>query len=612
MTAIGITDLNNAKLDVDHIAEISNSTALTATNRYGSATTTVAGAIFRMLNFVDRGAWAAITAYAVKDLVSVSGTWYVAVVAHTSAAAFATDTATKWRVYQGLIEADLAVSTMSANIGHTPTGGVATTVKAKFGEYVSVLDYMSPTMKTEFYSGAPTGDMSAAFIAASAASLYVDVPGGGVYIVDEEVAIRDNQTWVFYGARIKNLTNTKTIFRANTKTGWSLLGAAEFTGTLVAAATTTERGVYITEGKRYRVEGIRFKSFGGKGLHLDGASVSGTRGDRGQFSGVCAVECTVGIQIDAGSGAEYNAWANTNVSGCVTGLIVGAGNQTFVGGNVVDNATGIRLVAGSNHGHGMFSGTNINHNTVWGVETVNVDNGYTFANCHIYGEGAGAGGIFLNNSKGIQFLGGILDARVYNYAGGLSGMNTFKDMYMPGGYSLGEFFDVSSGRSAEVFVTGCYGPGSIDASGINQNDPSQVYVNVRREPGAFQAVTSSTQLIFPTEQTPSDRCGAYDTTTGTFTCPSGEDGYYNLKASIILSGSALVAAQSFVYFKVGSLSYNMMSQAMYLTDYATFTANTDFYLSAGQTVTVLATGVGTAVQFGASGWISTLSIQKIS
>ena len=121
MTAISITDLNNAKTDVDHIAEISTSNALTATDRLGNVKDTLVGAMYKVSAFNSRGAWSAITVYAIKDLVSNAGTWYVCVVPHTSSASFATDTATKWRVYQGVTPADLSAAGGSALIGH-PTG----------------------------------------------------------------------------------------------------------------------------------------------------------------------------------------------------------------------------------------------------------------------------------------------------------------------------------------------------------------------------------------------------------------------------------------------------------------------------------------------------------
>ena len=126
MPAITITDLNNAKLDVDHIAEIATSTSNTSTDRLGATKNT----IYRAMSLIDsdveavddrvavalavdipaaiaslsvmnnRAAWVSSTAYTYMDIVSYSGTWYVCVVPHTSSGAFATDTATKWRIYQ--------------------------------------------------------------------------------------------------------------------------------------------------------------------------------------------------------------------------------------------------------------------------------------------------------------------------------------------------------------------------------------------------------------------------------------------------------------------------------------------------------------------------------
>jgi hypothetical protein len=131
MPAINITDLNNAKQDVDHIAAIATSPALTATDRLGNSKNTIAGALvlinadvaevearkvlalavdipaaidtIRAIN--PRGEWTPATVYAVKDLVKVTTAgpvvvWYLALESHTSSAAFATDSG-KWRVYQG-------------------------------------------------------------------------------------------------------------------------------------------------------------------------------------------------------------------------------------------------------------------------------------------------------------------------------------------------------------------------------------------------------------------------------------------------------------------------------------------------------------------------------
>ena len=110
MAAINVTDLSNAKLDVDHIADVANSLLPTATDRLGNVKATIKGAVDTIKAFNSRGAWTTATAYDVKDLVTSGGTWYVCVEAHTSSAAFATDSASKWRVHQGLTLADIPES----------------------------------------------------------------------------------------------------------------------------------------------------------------------------------------------------------------------------------------------------------------------------------------------------------------------------------------------------------------------------------------------------------------------------------------------------------------------------------------------------------------------
>ena len=142
MTTISTTDLANAKLDVDHIAAISTSQALTATDRLGNTKDTIAGAVYKISAFNDRGPWATARSYAVKDLVSNSGTWYVCVTAHTSGATFAGDAATKWRVHQGATTEDLAEPSGASLSGFAPSGvgAVASDVETKLRERVSAAD----------------------------------------------------------------------------------------------------------------------------------------------------------------------------------------------------------------------------------------------------------------------------------------------------------------------------------------------------------------------------------------------------------------------------------------------------------------------------------------
>lgn len=107
MTAVTVADLDNAKLDCDHIAEIATSLADTATDRMGHTKLTVVGAMNRLTFINFRGPWATATAYAVKDAFSEGGFTYVAVLAHTSTSIAADLAAGKIALYQGIVSQDL-------------------------------------------------------------------------------------------------------------------------------------------------------------------------------------------------------------------------------------------------------------------------------------------------------------------------------------------------------------------------------------------------------------------------------------------------------------------------------------------------------------------------
>jgi hypothetical protein len=166
MTAITIADLNNAKLDVDHIAAIATSTSATSTDRLGNVKQTMAGAVGAIAAINNRGAWVTAASYLVKDIVSNSGTWYVCVVAHTSSASFASDTASKWRVYQGVTSGDLAASSGASLVGYLPAGvGGIATMQAAINNalFVSPLGWMTDAEKLLVIAGTSANDHTAAF-----------------------------------------------------------------------------------------------------------------------------------------------------------------------------------------------------------------------------------------------------------------------------------------------------------------------------------------------------------------------------------------------------------------------------------------------------------------
>jgi len=451
---------------------------------------------------------------------------------------------------------------------------------------------------------------NAAGVAAGAGGCVV-VPNG-TYNVENQVNILDGQTWIMEGATLKHFDDTKIILGANGKTGFSILGKCFLVGTLTTPASAAETGLYITGGKKYRVEGVEARNFKGKGIWLDGANPSGVRGDRGQFTDCSAYDSTVGRQVDAG--AEYTTWSNFNASGCVTGDLQGGGNVVTNGGNIVDNTFGVRLVAGSNHLHGMHVGVNINHNNTYNIETTNVTNGHDFIGCHFYGNNSsGAGAIFFNNSKGICIKDGHLDCWVYNYSGGTSGYNYITNMYCPGSYGDVQCRDASSNYPTELIVQQCYGAGAY-ISGISINDPGPVYAHARRVSSSTQSLTSGTaaQLIFPDVQINGNRRNAYNSANGDFTVPANQSGQYRITADLTFSGTAMSATSSYVDVKVD----NAQARTYFLVPYSTTqlgaTIAHDIYLSAGQVVQFFAVIVGTTPAFGSSVDTTSFAIERIA
>lgn len=109
MAVINKIQLLNASRDADDLGAIVNGgIATTVHTRYGPDVDSVAKAIQSIRSFNYRGAWATATAYALKDVVTVSGISYVAVIGHTSGGSFATDLAAgKWVIHQGLTREEM-------------------------------------------------------------------------------------------------------------------------------------------------------------------------------------------------------------------------------------------------------------------------------------------------------------------------------------------------------------------------------------------------------------------------------------------------------------------------------------------------------------------------
>lgn len=444
------------------------------------------------------------------------------------------------------------------------------------GAPVNVLDYGAV--------GNGTTDDSAAFTAAATAagvngSIFIPAR---TYNINNAVSILAGQTWTFDGATLLHTDDTKIILRANGVDDWAITGSLILKGTLSGAATAAETGLYITNGQRYKVNNVQTENFKGKGIWLDGTSTGSFRGDEAQFVNCSAYECTVGIQVDAGAGAEYNTWTNTNVSGCITGVIMSAGNNTFIGGSIVDNTTGVKLTSGTNHGHGMFSGVNINHNNGENLYALDVANGYTFTGCHFYGNGGSTGIIWFKNSRGVHVLGGIIDCHIYNDGGATSGINIVESNYFPDDYGV-TLVSNDSSLNKLLLLRNFLKTGM---SGLNA--PSPVYVRAGRGT-TTQAADGGATVVFNNEIR--DNRLAFNETTGIFTAP--DEGVYTVSISLLVTGTALGEGFASIVWNATTVGY-----APYVLTNAstnqTANATLDVVMSVGDTLKITSNATGTS------------------
>ena len=390
MTAITIADLNNAKTDVDHIADIATSVELTATDRLGHVKDTISGAVYKITAFTDRGAWAAVTAYAVKDLVSNGGTWYVCVVAHTSSAAFATDTASKWRVYQGITVPELAASPGASLVGYMPagTGAVATDMQSKNRESVSVFDFLTATQKAAVVAGTFDASIDARIVVALAAAKVLKKHArlnAGSWLTATPIALLAEDSLIGDGRE-----NTSIIYSgtgsAIVGTGWT--GKVNGLSVLVtnAAANGIEAG---TSSRKPIIEEV----------YLDATAVGATTTGAGiylnaqaGFSGGITIRDVyalqfkygvkmVGTNLSTGTWTTvemYNVWLLGRSAGIVAGscgiymdaLTNGIGTL-MMGGTIESFAVGIKTEDGS---YGGVFETDMEANTV-SYEVGNTFNG---------------------------------------------------------------------------------------------------------------------------------------------------------------------------------------------------------------------------------------------
>ena len=169
MPAVTVADLNNAKLDVDTIAAIATSTALTVTDRLGHTKLSVLGAVTTLKAFNLRGARQTGVTYSMKDVYTEQSIAYVAVVASFVSASVVQDISMGYvTVHQGATKEELANQDGAGRIGYSR---LSTYVNQSLGlwaqEFLTLQEFFNSAQLADYRSGVtPTIDGTAGMQAA--------------------------------------------------------------------------------------------------------------------------------------------------------------------------------------------------------------------------------------------------------------------------------------------------------------------------------------------------------------------------------------------------------------------------------------------------------------
>jgi len=382
--AVPSIDPADLVLNAGILDAVVNSTAQTFTDRLGVVKPTVLGAIQTLQAFNSRGAWAATTTYSIKDLVSNAGTWYVCVVAHTSSAAFATDTATKWRVYQGVAAADLAASGGSSLVGFIDSGAGAVPITAQ--------NVMRDMVSAKYYGviGNGVADDTAAMQSAHNTGKLVHYPSGSykfstitiasggivgasqgtTYLLSTDSTTADLITFTGTGGSVQPLFENFTLQALNTKTGGANLrilpSSAEVEYTRIRGVTiyNAYRCLHLTNATFGSVTDCALVNYTDTGVYYDNPYSPGG----GDFS---IANCH--ISTGQATGSRYGIYQASGGGLRVVGNKILGGTAGIVLNHTASIASGPLLINSNSIenciNYGIFLGTG-STGTFGGIEIV--------------------------------------------------------------------------------------------------------------------------------------------------------------------------------------------------------------------------------------------------
>lgn len=265
--------------NAEQIDKVVNSSEATYPDRFGVQRLTLAGAVDTIRAINVRGAWASGTSYAPKDVVSNSGTWYIAIDTHTAGASFAGDLAAHWRVYQGVVASDLAGYATEAEgaglVGFDPTLNYAAATIGAALRYSIVYPHLFPWLAPT--DGSDAGPAIRACIAANPGrTIYLSRKAGDTYTISSSsggayLTLSGAGTRLTGDPSVKLLFTDAAVYGVNI-TGHSCIVDKLFLwGTNTTAPTIT--AMVHVDGPYCSVDGNNI-AYAANGVHVDGTYIA--------------------------------------------------------------------------------------------------------------------------------------------------------------------------------------------------------------------------------------------------------------------------------------------------------------------------------------------------
>ena len=276
--------------------------------------------------------------------------------------------------------------------------------------------------------GARAADPSAVKNAWDEANSYDQILARGSFHSDEELRIRSGKRYFLYADFTFDSTNG---FVADHADHFSVDGRLQVNNT---ASSKSGTGFLVKESLHYSVSNLSISGFE-VGFESDGGDQISSELSRSRISSVTADANSIGMRFLPGFSGEYiSVSSSLCTNNSEIGLVLNAGNVTFIGGQVTHNSKGICMSNATNGQHSTVSATSINHNNVYQLYCDHVIQGENFSSCEFYDNNSGQAGIVLDNCRGVNISGGTIGCDITYLNDGFSssrGMNLISGNYFP-------------------------------------------------------------------------------------------------------------------------------------------------------------------------------------